>query len=161
MIMTMIDISLLLATLFCGLVAGFLFAFAIVVMPGIKSLKDREFLKAFQVMDRVIQKNQPLFILVWVGSIVTLILSAALSLWYLEELERWLLVFASLTYLLGVQLPTATINIPLNNELQTQDLAFMSESALATNREGFESQWVKWNLIRTVFAIVTFVILIF
>jgi uncharacterized membrane protein len=37
------------------LVAGFLFAFAAVIMPGIRSLGDRAFIRAFQVIDRVIQ----------------------------------------------------------------------------------------------------------
>ena len=59
------QIALILATFLCSLVAGFLFAFALVAMPGIRSLKDREFIRAFQVMDRVIQNNQPLFVLVW------------------------------------------------------------------------------------------------
>jgi uncharacterized membrane protein len=52
-------IALILATSLCSLVAGFLFAFAIVVMPGIRSLNDREFIRAFQVMDGVIQNNHP------------------------------------------------------------------------------------------------------
>ena len=53
------QIVLILATLLCSLVAGFLFAFATVVMPGIKTLNDREFIRAFQVIDGVIQNNQP------------------------------------------------------------------------------------------------------
>ena len=59
---------LILATLLCALVAGLLFAFAVVTMPGIRRLSDREFIRAFQVMDDVIQKNQPIFMLVWLGS---------------------------------------------------------------------------------------------
>jgi hypothetical protein len=31
-------------------------------IPGIKSLNDREFIRAFQVIDEVIQNNQPLFV---------------------------------------------------------------------------------------------------
>ncbi|MGB5425029.1 MAG: hypothetical protein WBN03_22880, partial [Desulfobacterales bacterium] len=62
--------ALILATFLCSLVAGFLFAFSVVVMPGIRSLNDREFIRAFQVMDRVIQNNQPIFMLVWIGSVV-------------------------------------------------------------------------------------------
>lgn len=45
---------LALATRLCSLVAGFLFAFALVVMPGLESLGDRPFVRAFQVVDRVI-----------------------------------------------------------------------------------------------------------
>ena len=65
--MGIFQIALFLATFLCSLVAGFLFAFALVVMPGIRSLNDREFIRAFQVIDRVIQNNQPIFMLVWVG----------------------------------------------------------------------------------------------
>ncbi len=73
------QIALILATFLCSLVAGFLLAFALVVMPGINSLNDREFVRAFQVMDRVIQNHQPIFVLVWVGSVVALVSSAVLG----------------------------------------------------------------------------------
>ncbi len=46
-------IILLVATFLCSLVAGFLLAFAIVVMPSIKQLNDREFIRAFQVIDGI------------------------------------------------------------------------------------------------------------
>jgi len=74
--MGIFQIALILAIFLCSLVAGFLFAFAIVVMPGIRSLNDRQFIRAFQVMDRVIQNNQPIFVLVWLGSVVALAVSA-------------------------------------------------------------------------------------
>jgi len=62
--MVMLQIALLSSAFLCSLVAGFLFAYAIVVMPGIKNLDDRDFIRAFQVTNRVIQNNQPVFILV-------------------------------------------------------------------------------------------------
>ena len=68
--MGIFHVSLILATFLCSLVAGFLFAFAIVAMPGIRNLNDRDFIRAFQVMDRVIQNNQPIFMLVWAGSVL-------------------------------------------------------------------------------------------
>ena len=123
------QITLILATLLCSLVAGFVFAFAVVVMPGIKTLSDREFIQAFQVMDRIIQNNQPIFVLVWVGSIVALVASAMLGIGQLEEVDRLLIIFAVLAYLLVVQLPTFTINIPLNNKLQTLNVDDMDETA--------------------------------
>ena len=51
--MGIFQIALIGAAFLCSLVAGFLFAFAIVTMPGIRSLNDREFIRALQVMDRV------------------------------------------------------------------------------------------------------------
>ena len=49
--MEVFQIALILATFLCSLVAGLLFVFAVVVMPGIGSLNDREFIRAFQVME--------------------------------------------------------------------------------------------------------------
>ena len=39
---------LLVSTLLCTLVTGFVFTYAIVVMPGFGKLNDREFIQAFQ-----------------------------------------------------------------------------------------------------------------
>ena len=162
--MEIFHITLILATLLCSLVAGFLFAFAVVVMPGIRSLNDKEFIRAFQVMDRVIQNNQPVFMLVWVGSIMVVITSVVLGIGLLDGVDRLLLIFAALTYLLGVQLPTLTINVPLNNKLQTLDVDAMNEIAQESSREAFEPRWNHWNIIRTAVSSlvsVLFIILLF
>ncbi len=147
------QITLILATLLCSLVAGFVFAFASVVMPGIKTLGDRDFIRAFQVIDGVIQNSQPAFVLVWVGSIIALVISAVLSIGQLYGTDRLLMICAVLTYLLIVQLPTFTINVPLNNKLQTLDVDGMDETALKANRTDFEARWALWNLIRTIVAV--------
>ncbi|MGK7893766.1 MAG: DUF1772 domain-containing protein [Xenococcus sp. (in: cyanobacteria)] len=146
------QITLILATFLCSLVAGFLFAFALVVMPGIKSLKDREFIRAFQVIDGVIQNNQPIFVLVWVGSVLALVTSAVLGTRQWDGAERLLIIFPTILYLIGVQLPTFTINVPLNNKLQTLDLEAMDEIMQKAARQEFEPNWNLWNSIRTVLA---------
>ncbi len=150
------QIALILATFLCSLVAGFLFAFALVVMPGIRSLNDREFIRAFQVIDGVIQNNQPIFMLVWVGSVVALVTSAVLGIGQLDGAGRLLIIFATLAYLLGVQLPTVTINIPLNNKLQTLDVNAMNETTQKAARKDFEPRWNLWNSIRAAFASLVF-----
>ena len=150
--MEIFQIALFLATFLCSLVAGFLFAFALVVMPGIRSLNDREFIRAFQVMDRVIQNNQPIFMLVWVGSVVALVTSAVLGIGQLDGARRLLITFAALAYLFGVQLPTFTINVPLNNKLQTLDVDAMNETTQKAARKDFEPRWILWNSIRTAVA---------
>jgi len=150
--MGILQIALILATFLCSLVAGFVFAFAVVVMPGIRNLNDREFIRTFQVIDRVIQNKQPIFMLVWVGSVVALVTSAVLSIGQLDRAERLLIVFAALAYLFGVQLPTFTINVPLNNKLQTLDVDAMNETTQKAARKSFEPRWILWNSIRTAFA---------
>lgn len=143
--------TLILAKFLCSLVAGFLFAFSVVVMPGIKSLIDRNYLHAFQVMDRIIQNNQPVFVLVWVGSAIMLIASVVLGIGQLDAIGRILVICTALIYLLGVQLPTIVINIPLNNKLQTLDIEAVTETACKAAREDFEPRWNRWNTIRAVY----------
>jgi len=150
--MGIFQFALILATFLCSLVAGFLFAFAIVAMPGIRSLNDREFIRAFQVMDLVIQNNQPVFVLVWLGSVVALVTSTVLGIGQLDGAGLVLIICAALAYLIGVQLPTFTINIPLNKKLQTLDVDAMNETMQKTARKDFEPRWNRWNSIRAMFA---------
>ena len=150
--MTLTLIALVLATLSCGLVAGFLFAFAFVVMPGIRHLADGEFIRSFQVIDGIIQNNPPVFIGVWVGSIVTVIAAVVLGFGTLDVVNRWLLVVAASAWLIGVQLPTIVINVPLNNRLQAVDVDAADEAARRAARAVFEARWNRWNVVRTVIA---------
>lgn len=156
----MFEVAVTFTTLLCGLVAGLVFAFAVVAMPGIKSLPDREFIRAFQVMDRIIQNNQPLFLIVWVGSALGVIVTAVIGVTQLEGLDLGLLLVATAVYLIGVQLPTATINIPLNNALQQVDVFESGEQQLAEARAAFEPRWNQWNRIRTALAVVSTLLLL-
>ena len=157
--MTIFHAILVLATFLCALVAGFLFAFAVVVMPGIRSLDDTGFIRAFQAIDRVIQNNQPLFMIVWVGSVLTLIAATVLGMWALNGGSRLMIIVAALVYLLGVQLPTFTINVPLNNELKRLDPDSISETMRKRVREVFEPRWNTWNAVRTAGASVATLVL--
>lgn len=159
--MTLFQAALVLAAFLCTLVAGFLFAFAVVVMPGIRKLEDGTFIRAFQVIDGVIQANQPLFVLVWLGSIVAVIAAAALGFSQLDPAGSWLLVLAALAYLLGVQAPTGIINIPLNNRLQALDVEAMEAPARSAARQAFEGRWNRSNLARTVISCLVSLLLLF
>ena len=150
--MSILNSILMLASFLCLLTAGFLFAFSSVVMPGIRNLGDREFIRAFQVIDGVIQKGQAAFGMVWMGSVLALLVSTVLGIWQLAGVERLLVIAAALTYGIGVQLPTFAINVPLNNRLQTLDTHRMDEDSLRAARSGFEGRWTRWNLIRTCLA---------
>ena len=76
-------------------------------------------------------------------------------------LDRGFLLAAAVIYFLGVMLPTAAVNIPLNNHLQTVDLAAANEATLAQERETFEVRWNRWNVIRTFLAMATSALLLF
>ena len=147
--MTPLYYALLTAAFLCSLLAGFLFAFAVVVMPGIRRLPDREFLRAFQEVDGVIQRGSPLFFVVWVGSTLSVVVAAGIGFVTGEGVTRWLLAAMAIAHVVGVQLPTMRINVPLNNALQATDLDTLDDAALADAREAFEPRWNRWNVART------------
>ncbi len=149
------DVALVSAALTCALVSGLLLGFAVVAMPGLGTLDDRDYIRAFQVMDRVIQNRQPLFMLIWLGSVLTLVAALVLGLGELAGGRRLLLMVATLVYLVGVQVPTATVNIPLNNEIQQVDVDAASTAEAAEARERFEARWNRWNAIRTILGCAT------
>lgn len=98
--------------------------------------------------------------LVWIGSAVVLVASTVLGIWRLEGPDRILLIVACVIYILGVQVPTVTINIPLNDQLQSLDLDAMPNPEVLATAENFESRWLRWNTIRTVVATLTTVLLL-
>ncbi|MEM1097609.1 MAG: DUF1772 domain-containing protein [Planctomycetota bacterium] len=142
------------ATALVALVAGFLLAFLLVVMPGLARLPDAGFIRGFQVIDGVIQDGEPRFGLLWLGSALA-VLAAAISGWFvLPALDAGLVTLAAGLYLFGLQLPTFTKNIPLNNAIQRIDTENARAEELATARHAFEGAWNRWNVFRTIIALV-------
>jgi len=159
--MDLIRITIYLSTLLCTLVAGILFTFAIVVMPGIRKLSNHNFFQAFKSMDKIIQDNSLLFMFVWLGSALTLISSAIMGIWQLEGIDRFLLLTAFVIFIFGVHLPTVIVNIPLNNQVQALEIGSMSDLEIEQARASFEPKWTRWNAVRTILALIVSVILIY
>ena len=151
--MAYLSISLIFAILFCSLVGGFIFTYSIVVMPGFSNLNDKDFLKAFQVTDAVIQNNQPLFMFTWIGSIVAILTTIAASFVTVGLSEAWLIVLVGAAYLLGVQGITVIIHIPLNNHIQNLNIEELNDKTLGDERLKFETKWNFFNKMRTGIAI--------
>ncbi len=150
--MTLFVGFLLVSTLLCALVTGFVFTYAVVVMPGFAKLDDREFIHAFQVTDGVIQNKQPLFMLAWVGSIVSVVATMILGFIELHGIERWTVIAIGFVYLMGVQGITILIHLPLNNRLQRLEIDEMDPESLSKERNKFETRWNYFNNIRTLIA---------
>ena len=157
--MDFLDISLFFSTLLCALATGFILTYAIIIMPGLSKLDDKEFIKAFQVTDGIIQNNQPIFILIWVGSIISVLGTIITSILSLGIVEAWPIIFVGVIYLLGVQVITISIHLPLNKHIQKIDINSTNSQTLSEVRKNFETKWNYFNNIRT--SIALFVLLIF
>ena len=99
-------------------------------MPGFSNLNNKDFIRAFQVTDAVIQNNQPLFILTWMGSIISVINIISISIINVELPYAWLMIAVGTVYLVGVQGTTIAIHLPLNNHLQKINIDKYSDKKL-------------------------------
>ena len=157
--MDILDISLFFTILLSALVTGFILTYALVIMPGLSKLDDKEFIKVFQVTDGIIQNNQPIFILIWVGSIMSVLITIITSILSLGILDAWIIIFVGIVYLLVVQGITISIHLPLNKSIQNIDINSSNSETLSKMRKSFETKWNYFNNVRTVVAF--FVVLIF
>lgn len=147
--MNFLEVSLICSILSCTLVTGFTLLYAVVIMPGLSKLDDKEFIKAFQVTDGVIQDNQPLFILTWLGSVISVVGAILSSIISVGLPEAWLIVFVGVFYLLGVQGITLSVHLPLNNHIKKINIEKTAHQTLSVEREKFETRWNFFNTIRT------------
>ena len=147
--MNFLEVSLICSILSCTLVTGFTLLYAVVIMPGLSKLDDKEFIKAFQVTDGVIQDNQPLFILIWLGSVISVVGAILSSIISVGLPEAWLIVFVGVVYLLGVQGITLSVHLPLNNHIKKINIEKTAHQTLSVEREKFETRWNFFNTIRT------------
>ena len=131
-------------------------------MPGFSKLNDKDFIRAFQVTDNIIQNNQPLFMLIWIGSILSVISTIVFSLFNINADYSIFIIVTGFFYLIGVQGLTISIHIPLNNNIQKIDVDKEDELKLNEVRKEFEIKWNYYNRIRTVvaFTVTTLLMLI-
>ena len=158
--MGIFHLLLVLSTLSCTLVTGFVLTFSIVVIPGFSKLNDRDFIRSFQVTDGVIQRRQPIFLFVWLSSFLSVF---SLMLWALtnnEFAEVWLVLVSGALYLLGVQGLTVTVHLPLNRRMQKLNVIELDPQTLHTERVYFEARWNFYNNVRTLLAFLSSITLL-
>ena len=71
---TAFESSLFVSAFLVTTVFGIMLVFAIVATPGIARLGDGDYLRAFQVIDGVVQDKQPVFYFVWIGAVVATVI---------------------------------------------------------------------------------------
>jgi len=151
-------IILILATLSTGIMAGIFFTWSNAVTTGLGRLSDLEYLNAFQSMNRTILN--PTFFFAIFGPVLLLPLSSYLQYKAAPNTLFWMLLAASLIYLIGVIVVTFTGNIPLNEILDKSALDGFSLQEGKSLRDNFENNWNSLNWIRTYSALGAFLLLI-
>lgn len=140
-------LTLMLATLTTGLMAGVFGDWAHTIMRGLGATDDRTFVRTFQALDRAIMN--PLFMATFLGAPA---LSGVAALLYLRDDDRSVLpwvVVAFVLYLVGFVI-TMVVHVPMNNGIKAAgDPGGIAD--LAAVREAFnEKRWIAWHVVRTV-----------
>ncbi|MFC4609581.1 DUF1772 domain-containing protein [Streptomyces maoxianensis] len=152
----MATLLLALAIIFTGLYAGFMLTFQISVMPALAKLPDDQFLPVMRRINEVVPR--PVFLLLFFGIIAFPAAALAVPVDGRTDTQRWLIVAGLVSAVIN-HLITIAGNIPLNNALATAESA-PPAAPDSEVRAAFEPRWNLLHLIRTLFTIAAFALLV-
>lgn len=142
-------ISLFVTAFLVALIAGLFYAYTVSVNLGLGKLSDAEYLRSMQSINRAILN--PWFFMSFMGSLIML----PLSTWLASraggyDLSFYLLLAATILYVVGVFGVTISANVPLNESLDKFNISSATLQEVYSKRIAFEIPWNKFNLIRTI-----------
>ncbi|MGC4232922.1 MAG: DUF1772 domain-containing protein [Niabella sp.] len=146
------------AILLTGLMAGLFYSYACSVTGALGRLPDREYIMAFQSINTAILNAW--FFTGFMGSLVALPVATWLSCRGDVHVSFWLLLSATAVYIIGVFGVTILGNVPLNNMLERFNMDSATQQDIFSLRKRFETPWNKLNLIRTIAAVLSFLLAI-
>ncbi|RWL94538.1 MAG: DUF1772 domain-containing protein [Mesorhizobium sp.] len=137
-----------------GVVGGVFFAFSNFVMAALARLPVPSGIAAMNSINVTV--ITPTFMTALFGTgLICLVLIAAVLFGWSQSGSYWLLAGAVI-YFVGNPIVTMVFNVPLNDALAAVDPASTNGAAVWANHL---SQWVMWNHVRTVTAIVAMALL--
>ena len=131
----------LLALLSTGIMAGFFFAFSVLVMPGLDRVDAAVGVAAMQAVNAAVD-NVAFEAAFAAAPILCLAVIASAAL----RRTGWLAALGALVYLVGVLGVTVALNIPLNDELDRVVPTSPGAAAMAD----YLVEWTRWNHVRTI-----------
>ena len=130
-----------------GLMSGLWYGWAVSVIPGTRRIPDSTYIATMQSINKAI--INPAFIIPFMG-IPALLGGAAFVQFRAGDTRRgWLLAGAACTYVLGVLGVTIGGNVPLNDALDSFDLAGADDQAIGNRRRTYQTPWNRWHHLRT------------
>lgn len=152
---TIISILALLST---GLSAGLFYAWAVSVIPGTKRMADPGYLEAMQQINRAILN--PGFFAIFFGALLMMLWSAYLEFKVEIGPSFYFTMAAFIVYVAGTVGVTAAGNVPLNEALDLIELNKLGAEELRMTRQAYELKWNRLHNVRTVFSVISFVLLL-
>ena len=148
--MTGQDAMAVLGLVSSGLMSGLFFAWEVSVIPGLLRVDDRTYVLSMQSINRAILN--PMFLLPFLLTPGFLVAAGVLA---EKGAVTWMV--SAVVYGVGVLGVTMTRNVPFNNELDQFDIDTTDE-LLSAARHRYEKRWNRWNRLRTVAALASFLL---
>ena len=148
------SITLFAAIAITGLSAGLFYAWSVSVIPGTRKIMDLNYMETMQSINRAILN--PAFFLIFFGALILLATSALQH--FHAGSSFWFLLAATVFYFIGTIGVTGLGNVPLNNELDALELNSLNDDQLTEFRKYYESKWNLLHNVRTVFAVLSFLL---
>jgi len=158
MTIKMNDIVLSITLILTALSAGLFYAWVVSVIPGTRKISDQAYLEYMQSANKEILNIG--FFLIFMGTLVLLLVNAFLQYKVGVGEVFYFSLGAMLTYFIGTMGVTFLGNIPLNNTLEAYDLSKMTASNFQKARQAFEGRWNMFNLMRTIAALISFILVL-
>jgi uncharacterized membrane protein len=140
---------LILAALFCGLMAGFFFAFSFLVMPALAVQPGVAGMTVMQTINIVV--FNPIFGISFSAAPAFCVLAMNMALVHRREPAANYALAGGALYLVGTLYVTVFGNVPLNDAL---DAVSATSSGAAEMWARYLREWVPWNHLRTAAAFV-------
>ncbi len=145
---SLMDLTVLVSALGCGLMAGFFFAFSVLVMKALGAIQPAHGISAMQSINVAV--INPWFLTPFLGmAVLSVLLSIAAVLRWHEPGAAYV-VAGGLFYFLGTFMVTILFNVPRNNALAAVEATSTGGAALWAD---FLIAWTKWNHVRTIAAL--------
>lgn len=148
----------LLALLSTGLSAGLFYAWAVSVIPGTKRMADQSYLEAMQHINRAILN--PGFFAIFFGAFLLMLWSSYLEFRTDVGPSFYYTLAALIVYVVGTIAVTSAGNVPLNEALDLIELNKLGAAELKITRQAYEVKWNRLHNVRTLFSVISFVLLL-
>lgn len=134
-----------LTVLTVGAMAGIFFGFSVAVLPGLDGVDADQAVAAMRSVNRRILN--PLFLSAFVGAPVLAAATGVLLFPRGQRAAAVLFLLAAGVYLLGAFLPTAAVNVPMNDALAAAGTVTDPAEAARLWAE-YSPRWTRWNSLR-------------
>lgn len=143
----MVLTTALAALIFTGAIFGFFYAWVCSTLWGLDQIEPQTAIEAMNAMNASV-RNAVFFPIFFLTPIIAL-LAAGTSYIYDGKTAAALFFAAAVVYIVGAFVPTATINVPMNEALAVVSMPSDMEQARSI-WSAYSQKWQFWNAVRTV-----------